>query len=392
PKEAWWLAFVVLVNRSGMMVVFFMTLYLTRELGFSVLQAGQIMSIWGIGSLLGSYSGGWLSDRIGTYHVQLYSLIWNGIGFILLGQMRAFESIGITIFLVAVVGEAFRPANITAFTEICPPDIRARGIVLNRLSSNLGIAVGPAIGGFLARINYGFIFWVDGLTCLMAASVFYLLFHSRRSFRVEHVKEIHETGRSPWTDPVFMIVMALLLMQGLVFYQLFNTWPLYMREVNQFFENQIGFLLTVNCILLVIFEMPLIHRLEKVNPLSSIKVGVIFIFNGFLLLPFNGSYAYSVLTVVLWTIGEMLVFPLAATFIANRAQESNRGRYMGGFTLVFSICFILSPIIGSFAYTTIGPRTMWLSTGFVGMFVWTGFFFLNRFLNKSSNTIVRQSA
>lgn len=383
PKEAWWLALVVLINRSGMMVVFFMTLYLTRQLGFGVIQAGKIMSIWGIGSLFGTYFGGWLCDRWGTFKVQLYSLIWNGIGFILLKQMQTFESIAVTIFIVAIVGEAFRPANITAFTEICPPDIRTRGIVLNRLATNLGIAFGPAVGGFLAIVNYDLIFWVDGITCLTAAILFYFLF---RSVRPIHIDQEDEAGAalSPWRDGVFLVVMGLLLIQGLVFFQIFNTWPLYMREVNQFLENQIGLLLTINCILLVIFEMPVIHQLEKFNPLNSIMVGICFIFGGFFLLPFGHSYGHAILTVVLWTIGEMLVFPLMATFIANRAEDSNRGRYMGGFTFTFSLCFVLSPMIGSTAYTQIGPRIMWLWTGVLGVIVWLGFFGVNRYLSRKN--------
>lgn len=381
PREAWWLALVVLVNRSGMMVVFFMTLYLTRKLGFSIGQAGQVMSIWGVGSLFGSYAGGWLSDRWGTFRVQLYSLIWNGIGFILLRQAHTFESIAVMIFLVAVIGEAFRPANITAFTEICPPDIRARGIVLNRLATNLGIIFGPAMGGFLARINYSLIFWVDGVTCIAAAGLFYFLFRSSRPVRIEREAAV-EGGQSPWRDPLFLTVMGLLLLLATVFFQIFNTWPVYMREVNRFLENQIGLLLTINCVLLVLFEMPVIHRLERFNPLRSVLVGIIFLFSGFFLIPFGDSYAYTAMTVILWTIGEMLVFPLIATFIADRAGEESRGRYMGAFTLTFSMAFVLGPIVGSSAYTAFGPRLMWQCAGLVGVGVWLGFFCMYRHLRR----------
>jgi len=165
-----------------------------------------------------------------------------------------------------------------------------------------------------------------------------------------------------------------------VFHQIFNTWPIYMREVNGFLENQIGLLLTINCILLVIFEMPVIHRLEKWHPLRSVLLGIVFLFSGFFLIPFGRSYGYTVMTVVLWTLGEMLVFPLIATFISNRAGDSNRGQYMGLFTLTFSICFILGPVLGSWAYENIGPRWMWMSTGFLGLIVWLGFFRINKYL------------
>lgn len=380
PRTAWWLALVVLVNRSGMMVVFFMTLYLTRRLGFTVSQAGQIMTCWGIGSLFGSYLGGWLSDRWGTFRVQLASLIWNGVGFVVLGQMSGFPSIAVTIFLVAVVGEAFRPANITAFTEVCPEDIRARGIVLNRLAANLGIAVGPAVGGLLARIDYSYLFWVDGLTCLAAAGIVFRLL--RRGVSTVKPYEKTSAGRTPWRDGLFLSVMGLLLMVGVVFFQIFNIWPLYMREVNGFTEDRIGLLLTINCILIVLLEMPLIHRLERFNPLASVMAGVALLFSGFFLLPFGASYEYAAVTVVLWTFGEMLVFPLVATFIANRADDRSRGKYMGLFTLTFSLSFVLGPMFGSTAYAQLGPKWMWLSTGWIGLGVWLGFFTVHRYLKR----------
>ena len=381
PKQAWWLAFVVLINRSGMMVVFFMTLYLTQKLGFTIAQAGQIMSIWGIGSLFGSYFGGWLCDRWGAFKVQFTSLIWNGLGFIVLRYMTRFETIAVTIFAVAVVGEAFRPANITAFAELCPPDIRARGIVLNRLASNLGIIFGPAVGGFLVRADYGWIFWVDGLTCIAAAALFYVLFRSVRSVPI--ITESIEGTVSPWQDGLFIAIMGLLVVVGIVFFQIFSTWPLYLSEVHLFLENQIGLLLTINCVLLVLFEMPVIHRLEKYNPLPSIMAGIVLIFAGFFLLPFGTGYAYIGLTVVLWTTGEMLVFPLIATFIANRAGDANRGRYMGLFTFTFSMAFVLGPVTGSYAYTHFGPRLMWLGAGGIGVIVWLGFFGVYQYLKRA---------
>lgn len=381
PREAWWLALVVLVNRTGMMVVFFMTLYLTRKLGFTVAQAGQVMTCWGIGSLFGSYFGGWLSDRWGTFRVQLYSLIWNGIGFMVLGQLSGFPAIAVAVFLVAVVGEAFRPANITAFTEVCPADIRARGIVLNRLAANLGIAVGPAVGGFLARMDYVYLFWVDGFTCLAAAVVVFVML--RQVIPSPAVCEEAQSARqSPWQDMLFLSVMGLLLVVGVVFFQIFNIWPLYMREVNGFLENQIGLLLTINCILIVLLEMPMIHRLEEYNPLASVMAGVVLLFSGFFLLPFGSSYGYVIVTVVLWTFGEMLVFPLIATFIANRADDRSRGRYMGLFTLTFSFSFVLGPVFGTTAYAQLGPKWMWLSTGGIGLAVWFGFYSVNRTLKR----------
>jgi MFS family permease len=310
----------------------------------------------------------------------LVSLFWNGIGFIILRQMSEFNAIAVTIFLVAVVGEAFRPASIMAFTEVCPPEMRARGIVLNRLASNLGIAFGPAIGGFLATINYGLIFWVDGMTCIAAGILFFIRFRKepvRRAGSDDHMQE----RRSPWRDGVMLSFLGILLILGITFNQIFNTWPVFLREIHQIPEHLIGLLLTINCLLLLVFEMPLIHRLEKRNPLPVIMTGTLFLFSGFILLPFGQGYAYMALTVILWTLGEMLVLPLSATFIVNRAGEGSRGRYMGAFTLTFSMAFVLAPVAGSYFYTAMGPRLMWMNTGWIGLMVFLGFFGIYKYLN-----------
>ena len=167
PRKIWLLCLVVFVNRSGHMVLFFMVLYLTRDLNFTVSLAGELISIYGVGALIGAYLGGRLSDTIGSLRIQKFSLILNGTGYILLDFFFSPLMIGILLFFNAVVGEAFRPASTTALAAMAPPVLRSRIFALNRLAVNLGIAIGPTVGGILALYDYSYLFWVDGLTCLL---------------------------------------------------------------------------------------------------------------------------------------------------------------------------------------------------------------------------------
>ena len=171
PREAWLLSLVVLINHAGSMVVFFLPLYLTGDKGFSVMTAGRIISVWGFGSLIGSYAGGGLSDRWGPKPVQRMSLLLGGIGYILLGYLDSLAAIVALTFVLAVVANAFRPANVTAFSELCAGETQARGFALMRLAVNLGFSVGPALGGILAMHGYRYLFWANGLTSLAAAAV-----------------------------------------------------------------------------------------------------------------------------------------------------------------------------------------------------------------------------
>jgi len=119
PKEVWFLSTIVLINRTGSIVFFFMTLYLTSQKDYTVAEAGQMISVYGIGALLGAILGGWLTDKIGSLKVQLYSLILSGIGYIILGYAESSIQIAVLLFLIAIVSEAFRPANGTAIAEVC---------------------------------------------------------------------------------------------------------------------------------------------------------------------------------------------------------------------------------------------------------------------------------
>ena len=384
PKAAWLLALVILINRSGSIVLFFMTLYLTHELSFSISQAGQIISAYGIGSLIGCYLGGYLSDKWDAKHVQLASLILSGIGLSIFCYLKTFEAIAITAMLLAIVTDAFRPANHTAMAQVCPPEIRTRGYALSRLAVNFGVAVGPVLGGFLAQINYSYLFWVDALTCLIAAILFWLLFHHQKFLAIHQAKKEEKLYRSPWRDGHFLFMLGLILLLGLVFFQLLNTWPLFLRDHYSLVEHNIGFLFTINAILILLIEMPLMRRLESFNSIPIIAIGSFLICCGFGLLQFGNTLLFASVTVIIWTCGEILTLPLSATFIANRAPDAIRGNYMGLFTFTYAVAMVIGPAAGARVYDTLGPDVLWKSVFFIGIVLCMGFLFFNRLLKREN--------
>jgi len=200
PRRAWILFAVNLVNSSGAMVIFFLSLYLTRKLGFSPARAGQALSLYGLGSLAGAFLGGWLADRVGSIRVQKASLALCGVILIVLGQAHTAWSILPLLFGLALVAGMLYPANATSMSRICPPDLQVKGFALNRLANNLGATLGPAIGGVLALRDYRLLFWADGLTSLAAAAVFAMLWReTRRGGKSTRVAE-RSDGEGPVLD------------------------------------------------------------------------------------------------------------------------------------------------------------------------------------------------
>ena len=377
PRSAWILSLVEFINRSGTMVFFFMTLYLTRTFGFSPTKAGQVISCYGLGALLGAYLGGKLSDVLGAYRIQKISLVLTGFGYILLGQLTSYLSILIMMFILGVVSEALHPSNATAMSQVCPAELRTKGFALNRLATNLGITIGPPLGGFLAMSDYKLLFWVDGITCLAAYFLFTIFLKSDRP-PIQEKEETSVSNQSPWKDFYFLKLLGFSFFIGLIFVQLFTTFPLYFRTAYQFKENLIGMLIAINTVIIVLFEMVLINALKKKNQIKIIAFGLLLLAEGFALIPLGRGFLFGALTVMVWTIGEILAFPALTALIANISDDSTRGRYMGLFSLSFAFALFVGPALGSKIYDNLGPNVLWFGCGITGIFIFFGFLSLNR--------------
>lgn len=377
-REAWLLSLIMLVNRAGSMVLFFLTLYLTSKIGMSVAEAGQMLSLYGLGSMGGAFLGGWLTDRWGPMRVQRWSLLGSAVSLLVLGNMTEKLWIAVLLFVTAVIAESLRPANSTAMAQVCRPEHLARGYGLNRLAINLGVAIGPALGGFLARIDYQLLFVVDGITCFIAGVLLWWLLELKpRSSEVEETP-LTVADRLPWHDRIYLWLLLLLLICGIVFSQLFNAWPIYLREAYQLTEDRIGLLMAMNAILVVVIEMPLLHRLQGLMPLRVIAVGAMLLLAGFGLIPFGAGFAFAAFTVFIWSMGEILQFPMIASYVASRANSRTRGKYMGLFTFAFSTAFVIGPLLGTWLYDHVGEDALWYLCLALAPFVGVGFLLINK--------------
>jgi MFS family permease len=366
-----------------------MTLYLTSQKDYTVAEAGQMISIYGLGALCGALLGGWLTDKIGSMKVQLFSLILSGMGYIILGYAEEGFQIAGLLFVIAIVSEAFRPANGTAIAEVCPPEIRARAYALNRLAVNVGVTIGPAIGGFLATISYMYLFWIDGMTCLSAAIILWFFLDKFKPITSKPENEKSTVIKSPWKDKIYIFLLLLLLLMGFAFVQIFNTWPLYLKSVYSLLENKIGLLLALNALMVAFIEMPLIHNLEKFNLIKIMGLGGFLLLFGFSLLPLGSTFLFAAVSVVVWTTGEMFVFPFMAGFISNRANDNNRGKYMGMFTFTFALALVIGPALGTWIYDTYSPTFLWYGVGLTGVLIWLGFVILYWLLKNEEKTNIK---
>jgi MFS family permease len=226
-RAAWILALVMLINRSGSMVVPFLSVYLTASLGFDLEQAGILLSLFGVGSITGAFVGGWLTDKIGHFWVQFFSLAGGGSLFFFVANLTEFFPLCVGIFTISAVSEMLRPANSSSVAHYAKPENVTRAFSLNRMAINLGYSFGPAVGGILATFSYNLLFIVDGITCISAGILFFFYFKNKKGH--EQKEDETKATSSPLNalkDWRFVLFVLLVLSFATVFFQLFMTLPL----------------------------------------------------------------------------------------------------------------------------------------------------------------------
>jgi predicted MFS family arabinose efflux permease len=349
-RSTWLLSLIMLINRSGTMVVPFMTLYLTSpEMGYSIGQAGIVFGLFGLGAFCGAYFGGKLTDKIGYYPVQLITLTGGGILFILLGQMKTYPLICLFTFLVSFVGEAFRPANSTAIAFYSSAENRTRSYALNRLAINIGWAVGSATGGMLAKINYELLFWVDGITNIAAAAVMLLFLKPviQKSIKESQQPAIRIT--SAYRDRTFVIFILITTVFASCFFQLFTNLTVYFKNNLHLSEPYIGFLMAINGVIIALIEMVLVYKLEgKRKSTAYITAGVALVGFSFLFLNVPGpGFTIALIMIIAVTFGEILSMPFMNSYWIGRTQTTNRGQYAALYTMAWSAAQTLGPAGGA---------------------------------------------
>jgi predicted MFS family arabinose efflux permease len=384
-RRMWLLAVVMLINRSGTMVLAFMTLYISH-IGYSTRLAGYVVAVYGIGSLAGAYIGGKISDRFGFYYTQFFSLFCGGILFITLGQMKTYLSICVCTFFLSMVNESFRPANATAIAHYSTAQNRTQAFSIVRLAINLGWGIGGALGGFLASYNYHLLFWVDGFTNICAAI---LLLCVLPRVSVSQQQNLSNTGftkvkaKPVYADKTFMYFIGLQVLFAICFFQLFTTIPLYFKEGLHINEFWIGLLMAVNGLIIALFEMVIVFKLEGRWPyLKLMAYGTMIMAVAFFVLniPFLQSFIVAASSMMLITVAEMIAMPFMNSYYISRSTEGNRGQYAAYYTMAWSAAQVIGSSSGTQIAYAAGFTNLWWIIG--GICLLTAFGYQKLLANK----------
>ncbi|MBE0393266.1 MFS transporter [Flavobacterium sp. PL002] len=369
-REIWILTIITFINRAGTMVLPFLSKYLKEDLHFTYGEVGWIMVAFGFGSMLGSWLGGKLSDKIGFYKVMVFSLFSSGIFFFVLQYITSFWGLCLGMFSIMTLADMFRPAMFVSLGAYSKPENRTRSLTLVRLAVNLGFAAGPALGGLIIMgIGYQGLFWVDGSSCVVAILIFALLVKEKKKIAQHDAHNPILEITSVFKDKVFWIFLFVSFVTAMIFFQLFTALPLYHSEQFGLSEFQTGLLMTLNGLLIFALEMPIVSYFErKQTPkLSVIFWGALMMGVSFYTLLIDVWAGMLVVSMVFISIGEIFAFPFSNTFAMSRAPKGHEGRYMALYTMSFSMAHIISSKAGLSIIADYGYQVNWFVMGTFGV-------------------------
>lgn len=364
-REIWVIFATMLINRLGTMALPFLVLYLTRDLGFSAGKASLAVTVYGGVALVVSPLAGRLCDRIGALRIMKASLLTSGAMLLAYPFVRSYPGVLAATALWALTNEAFRPANMALLTHLATPEQRKPAFALNRLAVNMGMSVGPAVGGVLAMISFRWLFWVDAFTSILAGLLLiFLTWHRLDASRAVERGPQPEPGetalsRSGLTNGRFLFFLLALMPAVLVFFQLNSAFSLFMVRDLKLSESAFGLMFTVNTVLIILIEIPLNTAMARWPHRRALALGTLLTGIGFGALVFASGVWGVAATVVVWTFGEMITFPGSSAAVADMSPPDRRGEYMGLYTMSFGIAFALGPWLGTVVLARFGAHVLW---------------------------------
>ncbi len=363
PRTVWVLFAGTLINRFGSFVFVFLAVYLTGK-GYTAPQAGLAIGAYGVGAICASLVGGWLADHLGRRNTIVLSMVLSACVMMGLSQANAYALLMSLTVLAGFCAEMYRPAASALIADVTTPSQRVTAYALYRLAINAGFAVGPAVGGFMAHKSFFLLFAGDAVTSLAYAGIAIAAFPNRV---VAH--HAPQAGRSALQailhDSKFLMFLGSTMAASMVFMQHVSSYPLWITSLG-YSSSVFGLLISLNGVIICLTELPLTTYTRRQPPRRVMVIGMLVFGSGFALTGLARAIPFLAACVVVWTIGEMFYFPMAAAHVANISPPDMRGRYQGAWGISWGLGAVLGPVLGTTLFAH-DPRALWAACGAIAV-------------------------
>ena len=391
PRQFWVVVGASFIDHIGGALLFpFFALYVTQKFDVGMTEVGILFAIFSGSQFFGSMMGGALTDHIGRKSVIIMGLIISALTSLGMGLVNRIELFYLMAVITGVFADMAGPAHQAMLTDLLPEKKRADGFGLMRVAMNLSVAIGPAIGGFLAARSYMMLFAADAITSIITAVLFYRLVDETRPQTVEKAIDEPKAGLADsfrgyldvLRDRAFIVFMMMSMLVTIIYVQMFGALPIFLRDVHGLPESGFGIIMSLNAILVVFFQFAITRRMGDAKPMLMMALGAFVYAIGFVMYAFFDQFAMFMLAMVIITIGEMIVTPIAQALVAKFSPEDMRGRYMAVFGISWLIPGGLGPLLAGVIMDNGDPRWVWYAAGILGLVATFGFLFLNRHVER----------
>lgn len=380
PRAIYILCLGTLINRAGTFLISFLTFYLNDSLGFDEAFATWTMGIFGFGSIVAALTSGHLADRIGRRAVMVASLLGASTILLFFGQLRSPWAIVTAVFLFAFISDMYRPAAAAMIADLVEPSRRPAAYGLMYVTVNLGMAISPVVGGFIAKHSYQWLFYGDALTSSAYAVILFLAIRetmpkrtpsptSEKSGLPENADEhlsIAATALHILRHRPFVIFCLATHLIGVTYMQSHTTLPLHLKSLG-FGPADYGQIVAVNAALIVVLQLPFTTYLLRFRREAVLVLSAVFTAVGFGLTALAVTRWQFIGTVVVWTIGEMMQSPYLSTIVSDLAPRHLRATYMGVLTMSFSSALMFGAPVGGEILTRLGSGALWTACLILGL-------------------------
>lgn len=373
PRTFWKVIVITFIDRLGGSLLFpFFALYITSKFNVGMTEVGVLFAAFSLSSFAGSTIGGALTDRFGRKGIIIFGLIASSLSTVAMGLIDSFQMFILLALFVGILTDVAGPAHQAMVADILPEEKRTDGYGILRVAFNLSIVIGPAIGGLLASRSYLILFLSDAVISLLTVVLIAAFLPETRP--LDHADAPKQSMTSTFAgyglvfrNAAFMLFLGAVMLQVFTYMNMNTTLGVYLRNEYGTPESGYGLLLSINAAMVVLMQFPITRRISKYPPMLMMAAGTLLYVIGFSMYGFVSVYWLFVAAMVIITLGEMVVSPVAQSLVASFAPEDMRGRYMAISGFSWGIPFAVGPYLAGLILDGPNPQLLWAAAGGVGM-------------------------
>jgi MFS family permease len=379
PRAFWLMVVATFIDHIGGFLLFpFFALYLTARFGVSMASVGVLFALFSVSGLVGSGLGGGLADHFGRKRMIILGLILSSLSALTMGLVGSFQAFFALAVTVGLLSDIAGPAQQAMVADLLPEEKRADGYGMIRVAFNVSAVIGPAIGGLLAAHSYLLLFIADAVISLLTAA--FVAFMLPETKPAAHAGENTASfGRTlagyaqVFRHSAFMLFLGAMMLLSVTYINMNTTLGVFLRNVHGTSTAGYGMLLSLNAVLVVILQFPITRRIQRFPPMLMLALGALLYALGFGMFGFVAVYGLFVLAMVIITIGEMIVAPVAQALVAGFAPEDMRGRYMAVSGLSWALPSAIGPYLAGLLLDGPRPQLLWYAAGLFAVLSGLGF-------------------